>query len=159
MSMQNYTRTVAESQAMPTLQQAMVAALGHVQATLERLMRACHEDDEWDDKDDNVDFAMELALAHIRRMRAELPLDRSTFESSWRMAGAVISLGVRSFSRPDSMYCHWLRSAYRQFEVLVEMVEFVESAGRGPWDDGKAVCLADGAHTGVHGAIKNGGAA
>lgn len=121
---------MTQAPSLPSADQAMLTAIAHVQHSLEHLVRVRCDDKEWDDKDVDVDFAVDLALTHIRRMREELPLDRSTFENRWHMAGAAINLGARSFSRPDSMYCHWLRSAQRQFEVLVEMVEFVDEEAR-----------------------------
>lgn len=113
-------------QSLPSVDQTMLMAIAYVQHTLERLMRARHEDDEWDDKDEDVNSATELALAHIRLLRADLPLDSRTFEDRWFMAGAAVNLSVRTFSRPDSLYFRWLTDVQRQFEMLVDVVEFVD---------------------------------
>nr|WP_312379570.1 hypothetical protein [Delftia acidovorans] len=104
----------------------MLTAIAHIQHTLEHLMRVRYDDKDWDDKDVDVDFAVDLALSHIRLLRAELPLDRSTFENKWFMAGAAVNLGAQSFSRPSSLYYRWLTAAQRQFEVLVDLVAFVD---------------------------------
>lgn len=111
---------------LPGADQAMLMALAYVQHTLEQLMLVRLKDEEWDERDFDVDFAMGLALAHVRLLRAELPLDRSTFENRWFMAGAAVNLSARTFSRPDAPYFHWLTDVQRQFEMLVDVVEFVD---------------------------------
>ncbi|QNN55972.1 hypothetical protein H9K76_15415 [Diaphorobacter ruginosibacter] len=115
---------------LPSADQAMLTAVAHVQHTLEHLIRARLDDKEWDDKDVDVDFTVDLALAHIRLLRADLPLDRSTFENRWFMAGAAVNLGAQTFSRRDSLYYRRLTTTQRQFEVLVQMVEFVDEEVR-----------------------------
>lgn len=121
---------VTQAPGLPCADQAMLTAIAHVQHTLEHLMRVRYDDKEWDDKDVDVDFAMDLALTHIRLLRADLPLDRSTFENRWFMAGAAVNLGTRTFSRPNSPYFRWLTAAQRQFDVLVDMVVFVDEEAR-----------------------------
>ncbi|MBL8356161.1 MAG: hypothetical protein JNM01_15190 [Delftia acidovorans] len=111
---------------LPSADQAMLTAIAHIQHTLEHLVQVRYDDKEWDDKDVDVDFAVDLALSHIRLLRAELPLDRSTFENKWFMAGAAVNLGAQAFSRPSSLYYRWLTAAQRQFEVLVDLVAFVD---------------------------------
>ena len=113
-------------QSLPSVDQTMLMAIAYVQHTLEHLVLVRREDEEWDERDFDVDLAMGLALAHVRLLRAELPLDRSTFDNRWFMAGAAVNLSVRTFSRPDSPYFYWLTDVQRQFETLAELVEFVD---------------------------------
>lgn len=128
----------AVAQAMPTLQQTMVAALAQVQETLERLARIRFDDDEWSDTDVDVDCVVDLALAHVRRLRAELPSGRDAFEGLWFMAAAAINLGARAFSRPNTKYHRVLAGCQRQFEILAELVEFVDQQERDAREAGHA---------------------
>lgn len=149
----------AAAQAMPTLQQIMGAALAQVESSLEHLMRAGADDEGWDDKDVNVDFAVDLALANVRLLRAELPMDRGSFQKKWFMAGAAVNLSAQTFSRPGARYYRWLTATQRQFEVLAELVEFVDLAGCDPWDGDKSACSANCTCASAHDAGKKGGAA
>ncbi|EZP50529.1 hypothetical protein [Delftia sp. RIT313] len=114
----------AVAQPMPTLQQTMLLVTSYVEWSLEEVIKERCKDVGWDDKDVDVDFAVDLALTHVRLLRAEIPLDRSTFESKWFMAGAAVNLAAKTFSRPDSLYYRRLIAARRQFEVLFELLDF-----------------------------------
>lgn len=157
MSMHDEIPTAAEPQATPTLQQTMLLALGQVDSSLEQLLYACAGDEGWDAKDFDVGCGVELAMLHIQRLQAELPSDRDTFERMWFMAAAAVNLGVKVFSRPGTRYHRLLITAQQQFEVLAELVEFVDCAGRGPWVGGKSAGSANGPR--LHDAITQRGAA
>ena len=116
---------LATATALPSVKQTMLMALAFVQHSLEHLVRERCADKHWDDKDVDVDMAVDLALEQIKRLREELPDDRDIFERKWYTAAAAINLGVRVFSRPDSAYFRWLDAVKQQFEVLVSAVEFV----------------------------------
>lgn len=116
--------------AMPTAQQTMLAALAYVQNSLEHLARVRCEDEDWDDDDVDVDYAVDLALEHIKRLRASLPHDRDEFDRHWFMAAASINLSVRAFSRTDCYYYRSLKGLQKKFEVLVGAVEFAELEAR-----------------------------
>lgn len=116
----------ADSVALPTWQQTMVTALTFVQYSLEGLARTRCNDKGWDDKDVDIDMAVDLALSQIKGLRANLPPNRDAFEIGWYMAAAVINLSVRAFSRPDCGYFRALESLQKYFEVLAATVEFVD---------------------------------
>lgn len=117
---------------MPSWQQVMLAALAFAQDSLEKLESASSIDKDLGDADVDVDvsFAMDLVLERIKRMRANLPTDRATFEVEWYAAGSVVNLSVRSFSRPASYYFRCLQSVQRLFEVFAPAVEFIERGER-----------------------------
>lgn len=112
--------------ALPTWQQTMATALAFVQNSMEQLALIRCDDQNWDEVDVDVDFAVELALGHIKRMRADPPTVRSRFDDEWFKAAAAINLSVGAFSRQDSFYFRRLASVKKQFDVLVEAVEFAQ---------------------------------
>ena len=114
-----------DADALPTLRQTMLMALALVQESLEELLRIRCNDEAWDDDDVDVDYAVDLATEHIKSLRANLPDDRSKFDNRWFLAASAINLCVRSFSRKDCHYYRTLVGVKQQFEVLVEVVEFV----------------------------------
>ncbi len=116
----------ADSIALPTWQQTMAAALAFVQNSMEQLVLIRIDDKEWDDGDVDVVWGVDLALAHIKRLRADLPTVRARFDDEWFKAAAAINLSVRVFSRPNSYYFRQLESVKNQFDVLVGAVEFVQ---------------------------------
>lgn len=113
--------------AMPTMKQMMLASLVWVQASLEGLVHIRCNDDEWDDNDVDVEYAVDLALEHIKSLRQDLPDDRDLFDRRWFMAAAAINLSVRAFSRTGCHYYRALTGVQKKFDVLVSAVEFVES--------------------------------
>ena len=120
----------ADSIALPSWQQTMATALAFVQYSLEHLVRVRCKDDDWRDGDSDVDFAVDLALSNVQRLRASLPETRDEFDREWFMVAAAINLSVRAFSRPDCAYFRWLEAIQKQFEVLVAAVEFVDEEHR-----------------------------
>lgn len=115
---------------MPSTQQTMLAALAFVQSSLEWLVKTRLSDEEWDDDDVDVDYAVDLALEHIKGLRSNLPDDRDVFDRQWFMAAAAINLSVRAFSRTDCCYYRALTGVQQKFEVLVAAVEFAELEAR-----------------------------
>lgn len=87
------------------------------------------EDEQWSDDDVHVDFAVELALMHIRRLKTEAISDSSRFLSEWFRAGAAIELGREVFSR-DACHYRWsLETTCAMFTQVADLIEFV---GREP---------------------------
>lgn len=115
-----------DTNALPTLRQTMLMALAIVQKSLEDLVDIRRKDEAWDDDDVDVDYAVGLALAHIKSLRANPPAGRNQFDHAWFMAAAAINLSVRVFSRTDCYYYRSLSGAKKRFEVLVAAVEFAE---------------------------------
>lgn len=114
-----------------TTKQAMLTALAFVQDSLERLEHIRFNDEAWDEKDVDVDYAVGLALVHIKSLRATLPSDRAVFDNQWFMAAAAVALSARTFSRTDCHYFRALASLQKKFEVLRAMVEFVALENKG----------------------------
>lgn len=116
--------------ALPTWQQTMAMALAFIQYSLEILERERLNDEQWADKDIDIDMAAQLTLMHVRHLRANPPATRKEFDAEWFMLTAPINLCVGAFSRPDSAYFRLLRFAQEQFGVLVAAVEFVDEEHR-----------------------------
>lgn len=112
--------------ALPSVKQTMLTALEFVQSSLEDLVRIRCADENWDEEDVDIDCAVDLALAHIKALRVQLPDDRNEFDRQWFMAAAAINLSVRAFSRTDCHYYRTLTGVRQKFDVLVATVEFVE---------------------------------
>ncbi|OWG19331.1 hypothetical protein KDK82_2816 [Delftia sp. K82] len=109
----------------------MRTALAFMQRSLEFLVRVAgeHDNTNYDDGTDaDVELAVELALEHIRRLRAAGPMEREAFAQHWNMAAAAIRLGTLAYGRTDSTYYRMLGFVQQQFEVSVAMVEFVDEA-------------------------------
>ncbi|MBJ2140370.1 hypothetical protein JC796_06495 [Delftia acidovorans] len=110
----------------------MRTALAFMQRSLEFLVRVAgeHDNTNYDDDgtDADVELAVELALEHIRRLRAAGPMEREAFAQHWNMAAAAIRLGTLAYGRTDSTYYRMLSFVQQQFEVSAAMVEFVDEA-------------------------------
>lgn len=104
----------------------MRTALAFMQRSLEYLVRVAGEDENDDSTDTDVELAVELALEHIRRLRAAFPMEREAFAHHWHMAAATIRLGALAYGRTDSTYYRMLSFVQQQFEVSAAMVEFVD---------------------------------
>lgn len=111
--------------ALPTWQQTMELALASVQRSMEQLVRMRLDDEDWSDDDVDVDFAVNMALSHIKRLRADPPTVPGSFDREWFQAAAVINLSVATFSRQDCSFANCLGYVKKQFEVLAEAVDFV----------------------------------
>lgn len=112
--------------ALPTWQQAMALALAFIESSMEQLVRIRIDDKNWSDSDVDVVCGVDLALAHIKRLRTDMPTDHARFDAEWFKAAAAINLSLRVFSRPDSYYFRQLESVKRQCDVLVDAVQFAK---------------------------------
>lgn len=111
--------------ALPTWQQTMELALASAQLSMEELVRIRVGDEDWIEDDVDVDFAVNLALGHIKRLRADPPTGPGRFDREWFQAAAVINLSVATFSRQNCCFFRHLEYVKKQFEVLAEAVDFV----------------------------------
>lgn len=114
----------APAAARPTFEQMMALALAKAEDDLCRLVRTRCADEHWKDADSDVDYAVELALSHIRAMKERNFEDAAEFCLTWGHAGAAINLAAKAFSRTDCAYNRFLRDAARMFEQVGELVEF-----------------------------------
>lgn len=135
-SRKNAAREAAQAQpclapsTWPTWQQAMHVCLAMVEGLLVSLTHACHDRRRCNARQFEVECAVELALAHIRRMRADPPPDHEAFEQQWRMAASAVQLAGKAFKLPRSRYGRSLRDMRLQFDLLKDLVERVEVKGR-----------------------------
>ncbi|MBB1651687.1 hypothetical protein A9976_19835 [Delftia sp. UME58] len=115
----------APAAARPTFEQISALALDKAEEDIKRLVSIRCADEHWLDADHDVDYAVELALSHIRAMRTTAFKDGAEFSLSWLKAGAAINLASRAFSRTGCAYERCLKDAGRMFAQLAELVEFV----------------------------------
>lgn len=119
-----------EPSVWPTWQQAMHVSLAMVESLLVSLTHACHGQRGHNARQFEVECAVELALAHIRRMRADPPADHAVFEQQWRMAASAVQLAGKAFKLPRSRYGRSLKGMRLHFDLLKDLVERVEVRGR-----------------------------
>lgn len=112
--------------ARPTFEQISALALDKAEEDIKRLVSIRCADEHWLDADTDVDYAVELALSHIRAMRAITFKDGAEFGLSWLKAGAAINLASRAFSRTGCAYERFLKDAAHMFTQLAELVEFAD---------------------------------
>lgn len=135
-SRKNAARVAAQAQpclepsTWPTWQQAMHVSLAMVESLLVSLTHACHGQRGHNARQFEVECAVELALAHIRRMRADPPADHAVFEQQWRMAASAVQLAGKAFKLPRSRYGRALKGMRLHFDLLKDLVERVEVRGR-----------------------------
>ena len=124
--MKDTTRPKATATAaLPTFQQVVALALGKAVSDLRRLIEIRCSDEQWDDADVDVDFAVELALTHIERMK-ELRFDAyDDFNHQWFKAAAAVNMGKKLFSRQDCWYSQSLAGTCSMFDQMAGLIEFV----------------------------------
>lgn len=79
----------APAAARPTFEQMIALALAKAEDDLGRLVRTRCADEHWRDADSDVDYAVELALGHIRSMKTRHFGDAAEFCLTWGHAGAA----------------------------------------------------------------------
>ncbi|MDR3018642.1 MAG: hypothetical protein LBV56_24690 [Delftia acidovorans] len=114
----------APATARPTFEQMMALALAKAEDDLGRLVSTRCADEHWKDADSDVDYAVELALSHIRAMKDRNFEDAAEFCFIWGYAGAAINLAAKAFSRTDCAYSRFLRDTVHMFAQVGELVEF-----------------------------------
>ena len=112
------TETVAP--AVPSVRQVERLLLDFMIAGIERLSAI-----RCDDADVDTDMAAGLALAHLKRLRADPDSLDGDFELNWWTAASAINLGDKAFSSPDSDYGKTLAGLLSDFAALVELPAFV----------------------------------
>lgn len=128
--MKDTTRPKAEASkaALPTFQQVIALALAKAEQNLRRLIEIRCNDERWADADVDVDFAVELALTHLERMKAMSFENYNGLDYEWFKVAAALKLGKKQFSRPDCNYSRTLESTCNMFDQMAELFEFVEPA-------------------------------
>ena len=111
--------------ARPTFEQMTALALDKAQDRLKRLIEIRLEDKQWSDDDEDVDFAVSLALEHLVRMKESPPRDLGDFCTRWSRAAAIVNLGCKTFSRQKCHYQWCLEDSRAMFDQLADLVEFV----------------------------------
>lgn len=114
----------ATGAALPSFQQFVALALEKAESDLECICRIRCADEHWEDKDVDVDNAVDLALDQVRRMKS-ITFNHLSFDGEWYKVAAVLNLGAKAFSRKDCAYMRCLDSACHMFSQAGEMAEFV----------------------------------
>lgn len=109
----------------PTWQQAMHVSLILAEDSLQFLADAGPSEPDLQKRDFHAECAVELALAHVRRMRERPPLDHEAFERQWHMATAALHLAHGALPAPRSRLGRGLKRACMRFELLMDLVECV----------------------------------
>ena len=118
----NVTATTNAAQAMPSLDQAVSMFL-HVAASK---LQYLEKDEEWLDKDVNVDMAIELVSERIQAMTEKKAPTARDFSSEWYKISSVVNLSMASFSRPASWYGLALQDVVNFFKQVPEILELAK---------------------------------
>ncbi|PIG09472.1 hypothetical protein [Comamonas sp. 26] len=84
----------ASTVALPSMKQAMLTAVALIQQSLNGLELVRIHDEEWDERDVDVDYAVRLVHECLDKLRDGLPDERTIFDHQWFTAGAIINLCV-----------------------------------------------------------------
>ena len=116
---------------LPSVRQVERLLLDFMISSIERLTAIRCDDADWKDADVDIDMAADLALAHLKRLRADPDSLDGDFELNWWTAASAINLGHKAFSRPDSQYGKTVAGLVSDFEALADLPAFVESRNEG----------------------------
>lgn len=116
----------APAAARPSFEQMLALVLDKAEDRLQRIIEIPREDQEWSDEDEDIDFAMSLALEQILQMKEHPPCDLGDFCTRWSRAAAVVNLGCKTFSRQRCHYRWCLEDSRAMFDQLADLVEFVD---------------------------------
>jgi len=108
---------------MLTTQQLIALTIDKGYRDLLTLSKERVEDDNWDEKDVDVDMAIDLLLLRVSQLKEAPKLSQQEFESAWFEVGAVLNLAASSFSRPDSCYFRTLDALRKSVYVMIELVD------------------------------------
>jgi len=108
----------------------MYVSLSMAESTLAALTQTCHDKRGRNARQFEVECAVELAMAHIRRMQADLPQGHAAFEQQWHMAASAIQLADKAFKLPRSRYGRSLKHMRLHFDLLKGLVERVKMRSR-----------------------------
>lgn len=116
------------AQLLPSFPQVVALAIEKAEISLRRLIEIRCGDEKWADEDADVDFAVELAAAHIERMKGMGLQNYDDFSQEWFKVAGAVQLGRKAFSRGDCWYFRALVGTCGMFEQIAELVEFAEGA-------------------------------
>lgn len=111
---------------LPTFHQFVSLAVAKAEKDLECICRVRTSDQDWSDGDDDVDWAVELALDQVRRIKGVQFASYSAFAREWCKVRAVLYLGTKAHSRTDSAYVRFLNGACGMFEHAADMAFFLQ---------------------------------
>lgn len=117
---------VQAAPALPSLKQVIALSITKATSDLQRIVEMRSTDEHWDDDDVHVDFAVELALTHIERMKTMAFEGEGDFSYEWFKVAGALNLGLQTFSRKDCAYFRMLKGACGMFNHLAGLVEFTE---------------------------------
>lgn len=118
-------KAAATPAALPSFQQMMALALEKTESDLRGLIRIRCNDEHWDeDADVHVDFAVELALSHVERMKTMGFEESLGFCAEWFKVVGAVNLAHKSFSRNDCLYSRSLKSACCMLDQVMELVDY-----------------------------------
>ncbi len=116
----------AKTSDWPSAWQAMHVCLVVIEGRLVTLAEVCGKKPDRKARQFDVECAVELALAHIRRMRADPPDSHQAFEQQWHLASCAIELADGAYRFPRSRYGRLLKRTRWHFDLLRDLVERVE---------------------------------
>lgn len=118
-------KAVASKEGLPTFQQVVALALGKAESNLRQLIEVRCNDEHWAEADTDVDFAVELALTHLERMKGMSFEGYTGFDYEWFKVASALNMSQRLFSRQDCWYRRHLVSTCEMFNQMAELIEFV----------------------------------
>ncbi|MBB6579585.1 hypothetical protein HNP33_003699 [Comamonas odontotermitis] len=94
---------------------------------LKSLQSIRENDEQWTEADVNVDFAIDLAVDHIRAMTSRGFNDSGVFVVDWYKAAAAVELSLSAFSRPSCWYGRSLKVTAEFFRQAPELFDYASS--------------------------------
>lgn len=118
--------TTANNQSLqlPTFQQLAAMFLERAACELSHLQDIRKRDDEWIDKDSDIDQMLDLTFERVLAMRAVELGPQEEFAHAWFKLSAVVNSSSKLFSRPGSWYGRTLNGLAEFFRQAPEMLEY-----------------------------------
>lgn len=110
----------------PAIGQMIALALGRAELELQDLIKTRGTDGDWDERDVDIECAVEMSLIHVQNMKDMGLLSSVDFDAEWFRARAPLALSLKTFSRPDSYYARRLDAVVKMFDEASNYVEFAE---------------------------------
>lgn len=126
----NVTATTNAAQGMPSSDRLAALFLRVAADKLQALMSIREKDEEWLEKDVDVDLALELAFDRVVIMSEKAFANADAFTADWYKISSVVSLSLDSFSRPSSWYGRGLRDAAEFFRQAPEILDYAVVGAR-----------------------------
>lgn len=114
----------------PTWEQMAAFVVREADSRLRDLIETRQADEHWDEDDNDVDLAVELALSRIVEMRCSDFRHFKEFSWPWLQVSSAINLAAKYFSRPGCRYARQLGDLPGFFRWAHAFVDTAEVSSR-----------------------------